>query len=216
VSEELANATLVFVRHGQARSADGSYTSATPLSALGRRQALAVADRLIAETSLAAIYTSPHLRAVETAEPVSGRFGLKPIVDSRLAEFEIGDLPMAEFADTRPDLLLWEPHHRAKPGEASLAEFSARIAAFCEETAKRHLGENVLITAHAGTIDGVIRWAVGLPSSSPWQHEFDLSNGSITEIRFWPRGRVPGGSPRYAVLACVGDSTHLRGFTSDL
>ena len=44
----------------------------------------------------------------------------------------------------------------------------------------------------------------------------DLANGSITELEFWPQGRVPGGSPRYAVLRCVGDVAHLGDLISDL
>ena len=204
------------MRHGQARSRDGSYDHKTPSSDLGRRQAGAVANRLIAGTPVAAVYTSPHLRAVETSEPLCERLGLKAIVDPRLAEFELGDLPLVEFAENRPDLFIWQPDHRGTPEGESLGEFSSRIAAFGDDIAQRRPGECVVVTAHAGTIDGVIRWAVGLPPSSPWQHEFDLTNGSITEIEFWPRGRVSGGASRYAVLRRIGDTTHLGSFSSDL
>ena len=97
-----------------------------------------------------------------------------------------------------------------------MGQFSTRIAAFCEDIVNHHPGESVIFFTHAGTIDGVLRWALGLPASSPWQHEFELPNGSITKLVFWPRGRIEGGSPRYAVLERVGDARHLNGFISDL
>ncbi len=213
---ENARATLILVRHGQARSSDGSYDHETPLSDLGRRQADAVADRLAAEPSYAAVYTSPYARAVETAAPLCERLGVEPIVDQRLREFELGEMSVPEFIESRPDLLVWQPDHRGKPDGGTLGEFAARLAAFCDDTVGRHAGERVVVTAHAGTIDAMIRWAVGLPPSSPWEHEVDLANGSITEIEYWPRGRVPGGAPRYAVLVRVGDTAHLGDLASDL
>ncbi len=98
----------------------------------------------------------------------------------------------------------------------TFGEFSARVAAFCDEIVQSHLSDRIVVIAHAGTIDAAIRWPVGLTPASPWQHEFDLANGSITELEFWPQGRVPGGAPRYAVLRCVGDVAHLGDLISDL
>ena len=51
---------------------------------------------------------------------------------------------------------------------------------------------------------------------SPWQHEFDLPNASITEIEFWPMGRIVDGAPRYAVLPRIGDARHLGTDVSDM
>jgi probable phosphoglycerate mutase len=216
VADECQSTTLILIRHGQARSSDGSYDHETPLSDLGRRQADAVAVRLASEPSFAAVYTSPYARAVQTALPLCDKLGIEPNVDQRLREFELGEMSVPEFVESRPDLLVWQPDHKGKPDGGTLGEFAARLAGFAGEIAERHLGERVVIVAHAGTIDAVIRWAIGLPASSPWQHEVDLANGSITEIEYWPRGRVPGGAPRYAVLVRVGDTAHLGEYASDL
>ena len=208
--------TLILVRHGQARSSDGSYDYETPLSDLGRRQAAAVADGLATEAPFAAVYTSPLARAVETAAPLCERLGVEPTVDSRLREFELGEMSVPDFIEDRPDLLVWQSDHRGRPDGGTLGEFAARLASFGDDISERHVGERVVVTAHAGTIDAVLRWAIGLPSSSPWQYEVDLANGSITEIEYWPRGRVAGGAPRYAVLVRVGDTAHLGDLVSDL
>jgi probable phosphoglycerate mutase len=206
---------LILVRHGQARAADGSYGRETRLSDLGRLQAAAVANELAARTPLAAVYVSPFPRAVETATPLCARLDLSPVVDPRLAEFDLGSGSL-ESAQQRPDLVIWRAEHRGAENGETLGEFSARVAAFCDDIVRRHLGQRVAVVAHSGTIDAVVRWSLGLTPASLWQHELALANASISEVEFWPRGRVRGGAPRYAVLRRVGDVTHLGALVSEL
>jgi len=208
-------ATLLLVRHGQARSDDGSYDRETRLSELGRLQVEVLAGELAGRAAPSAVYTSPFLRATETAAPICRRLGLEAVVDPRLAELEVGAISLATV-EQRPDLALWLPEHRGTEDSETLGEFFTRVAAFCDEVAARSVGEKVALVAHAGTIDAAIRWALGLPPSTPWQHEFDLGNGSITEIKLWPDGRKAGGAPRFAVLRRVGDTAHLGELASDL
>ena len=73
-----------------------------------------------------------------------------------------------------------------------------------------------MVVSHAGTIDATLRWALGITPDTPWQHEFELANASITELEFWPRGRIRGGASRYAVLRRVGDVTHLGDLVSEI
>ena len=215
MSDEYRSTTLTLVRHGQARAVDGSYGPDTPLSGLGRLQVAALTDALVAGTPPAAVYTSPLPRAVETATPLCERLGLEAIVDARLTEFDMGSKPLEVFQQ-RPDLVVWRPEHRGIEGGQTLAQFSSLVAAFCDEIAERYLGQRVVLFAHAGTIDAVMRWSLGISPASPWQHEFDISNASVTELEFWPRGRVRGGAPRYAALYRIGDTAHLGGLASEL
>lgn len=60
--------TLLLIRHGQARADDNSYDQHTPLSDIGRQQAVLVADALAIHHP-AAVYASPFPRARETAAP---------------------------------------------------------------------------------------------------------------------------------------------------
>lgn len=213
--EDYSSATLLLIRHGQARASDGSYGPDTPLSELGRAQAEKLTCTLSDHLPPTAVYTSPFLRALETAAPLCNRLSLKPVVDARLIEFELGTVSLHE-AQQRPDLVFWQPDHSGIEGGETLEKFSIRVAAFCGEIAERHQGGRIAIFAHAGTIDAAIRWSVGLPPTSPWQHEFDLTNASITEIVVWPRGRVPGGAPRYSFLRRIADVTHLGELVSGL
>ena len=215
MAEEHSATTLLLIRHGQARAGDGSYGPDTPLSELGRNQAEKLAQSLSHDPVPVAVYTSPFARALETAVPLCQKRSLSPIPDLRLREFELGATSLHE-AQQRPDLVLWKPDHRGVQGGETLEEFSARVATVCNEVADQHQGECVAIFAHAGTIDAAIRWSVGLTPSTPWQHEFDLTNASITEIVVWPEGRVSGGAPRYSFLRRIGDVAHLSELVSEI
>ena len=211
--------TLVLVRHGQARAESGAYDEDTPLSALGRRQAEAVAAELAAKGGTAALYTSPFRRAAQTARPISERLGLEAVVDERLAEFSLGPLETLspqQILQERPDLLFWRPEHVGVEGGETLRDFSTRVAAFCQEAVRKHGGEQVVVVSHAGTTDAVLRWALGLGPDAPWQMECDVSNASITVLKVWPHGRIQGGAPRHAAIGPIGDAAHLGALASDL
>ncbi len=214
-AETLEKTSLVLIRHGQARAEDGSYDRRTPLSELGRRQSEALAGKLAGGFGGAVVYASPYPRALATSAPLCGRLGVEPFVDGRLAEFEI-PVPSFEEASERPDLILWLPDHTGVEGGETIGEFTARVSSFFDEAVERHPGQRILVFAHSGTIDAAIRWALGFTPESPWQHDFDLANASITEIDFWPRGRIRNGAPRYAALRRVGDTKHLGDLVSEL
>jgi 2,3-bisphosphoglycerate-dependent phosphoglycerate mutase len=177
-------------------------------------QVAALVSKLAAAAPPAAVYTSPLPRAVQTASLVCERLGLKAVLDPRLTEFELGTQEIKIILE-RPDLLIWHPEHFAADGE-TLREFSARVATFCDEVVERHPDERVAVVSHAGTIDATLRWALGITPDSPWQHEFEVANASITELEFWPRGRIRGGASRYTVLRRVGDVTHLGDLVSEI
>ena len=206
---------LLIVRHGQRDSSRLRRINLNPpLSALGRRQAVAVAAALLNGPALDAVYTSPLARALETATVIADHLGLETSIDDRLAEFQV-DLDAETSPPGRPDLLAWHPDHAGTDG-VTLAEFASRVAEFHSEVVERHPGQRVAVISHAGTIDATLRWALGIDPRSPWQHEFDLPHASITEIEFWPQGRIVGGAPRYAVLNRIGDARHLGAMSTDI
>ena len=187
------------IRHGQAswgKSADFGRTA--PLTDLGRRQVAALASELRAREPVEALYTSPFSRAVETAELLSDKLGLRSVVEPRLAEFELEGATI-ENVEKRLDLLIWRPEHRSASGE-TLARFCTRVATFCEDKARLHVGERVAVVSHAGTIGATIRWSQGIGPDAPWEHDFEVPNASITELEHWPHGRIKGGAPRYTSL----------------
>lgn len=203
--------TFLLIRHGQQMAPWG------PLSQLTERgllQAAALASELAMGPALAAVYSSPLPRAAATAQAIVASLSLALNLEPRLAEFELGTKSLDEVAE-RGDLFIWRPDDKGSDGE-TLGAFSRRVGDFCDEIAARHSGERIAVVSHAGTIDAMVRWAIGIAPESVWQHELELQHGSITEIEFWPQGRVSGGSPRYTVFRRLNYTAHLGELVSDL
>jgi len=77
-------ATLFLVRHGRASASFDSHAD-PGLDDLGRTQAIHTAS-ILAPLGPLAIYSSPLARALETAIPLSQRWGIDPVIEHRVAE----------------------------------------------------------------------------------------------------------------------------------
>ena len=152
---------VLLVRHGEtddnaARRFQGRLD--TPLNAHGRAQSEALALQLRGE-GLRALYSSPLLRALETARIVAAATGLEPILDERLVEADAGAWSgrmIADIlADEREGYERWrtaDPTFRF-PGGESVAEQAQRIAAALADVAAGPLP--ALVVTHGGTIRAV-------------------------------------------------------------
>src|SRR5260370_30044369 len=89
---ENGSTEIYVIRHADAlpgadEVVDGGYDDQS-LSELGRRQSLALAERM-REISVAAIYSSPMKRAWQTASFIGDALGLKVCVDEELREVDL-------------------------------------------------------------------------------------------------------------------------------
>lgn len=78
---------LYLVRHAKAGNRpdwDGD-DSSRPLTGKGRRQAVAIAERL-APVAGGALVSSPSVRCVQTLEPLATKLGVAIVIDDKLAE----------------------------------------------------------------------------------------------------------------------------------
>ncbi len=188
---------LYIVRHADAlpdadEVVDGGY-DAQALSALGRRQAEALADRL-RDLSLAAIYTSPMARAVQTAQPtaVSHQLEIQPV--EGLREIALGTLASDDLAGATAEevsILLrtrlreianiavstgsWE----SIPGTEPSALLRARLTTSMDRIIAAHPGERVLIVSHAGAINAYLATLLGISHD----YFFPTANTSISVMR---------------------------------
>lgn len=147
---------LVLVRHGlpiRTVSDDGAPAD-PPLSEEGQTQAEAVGHWLERE-SFDAVYTSPMLRARETAAPYLGRAGIEPRVDPRIAEFDRDAdhyVPLEELK--RSDYETWrqlvQGGYEAMP---NFAAFQVDVISALGEIAANHAGDRVLVVCHGGVIN---------------------------------------------------------------
>ena len=204
---------LLLVRHAQARNAAGTSYDDASLSALGREQGNALA-RACAERRPTVLFASPAARATQTAALIAAAAGLITTVDERLLEYRFGSvtdpgLTLEQLRERRDDLLVWHPDRKLAADGETLRAFGLRVAAAIEEIVTRHLGGDVVIVAHAGSIDAALRWAIGIDPGTPVMHDFPIANASITELIHWPHGRLVGGAPRYTEFVSIGSVAHL-------
>jgi broad specificity phosphatase PhoE len=206
---------IYLIRHGDAVPdpedlLPGDYDDQN-LSALGRRQAAALAERLRG-VRFDALYTSPLRRTRQTAEPLARLLDLEPQELDGLREIRLGDLGMpvlngataAEVAENLRARLrviagraavtgTWDSIPDSEPS----AEFRARVVAAHELAAARHPGGRIACFEHGGTINSFAAAVLGLQRD----FFFPVANTAVSVVRL--KG------PRRVVLA-LNDVAHLR------
>jgi broad specificity phosphatase PhoE len=150
---------IVLARHGETQeNKDRRFQGQkdVPLNDRGREQARALAEQA-ADEPFAALYTSPLVRARETADIVGARLGLEPRPDDRLKEVDVGDWQDRLKDDVeRDDPDGWAAFRAAGdhfrfPGGESFAEQQERvIAALVDITQRRELP--ALVVCHRGVV----------------------------------------------------------------
>jgi broad specificity phosphatase PhoE len=95
ISSESAAFRLYFLRHGESEAnvlhEFSNRPGKHPLTEKGRHQAKALADQLRG-ASIRRIYSSPALRAAQTAEIISAELGITCTIEDALLEFDVGVL----------------------------------------------------------------------------------------------------------------------------
>ena len=150
---------ILLARHGETtenRERRFQGQKDVPLNEHGREQARALAEAAAGET-IEALYTSPLVRARETAEIVAERIGLEPRPDDRLKEVDVGEWQDRLKDDVeREDPEGWAAFERAGeefrfPGGESFAEQQERVIAALVDITQR--GElPALVVCHRGVV----------------------------------------------------------------
>lgn len=203
---------LLLVRHGEtewnaARRIQGHSNSA--LSPLGRRQALAVAERL-SGMPIEALYSSDLERALETAAPLAARLGLTVQPLSELREKGYGDWEgLTEAEVIAVDAEGWRRYHVLReinypiPGGETWQQVQTRIVASLRRILAAHPGpdETVAIVGHGASLRPAILDALDAPL--PTLLRLRLDNASLTCLEYQPErgGRV----------VFLNDTSHLEG-----
>jgi broad specificity phosphatase PhoE len=177
-----------------------------PLNALGRQQAELIASRLASEPSVPVIYSSPLVRAFDTALAIGLRRNAAVIPTDGLREIDCGivdGMPLGEVETRYPaewaeNLRQDDPLFRW-PGGESYLDFRARCLRAIRSIADRHPGATVILVTHAGVISQVIGYLRGDPPSRWEQHR--PGNASLTRIRW---------NGRTIRVTCFDDRDHLR------
>jgi probable phosphomutase (TIGR03848 family) len=197
---------ILLIRHASNDYiATGRLAGRTPgvhLNDRGRAEAQAVAERLAA-VPLAAVYSSPLERALETAGPLADRHGVLPQLLAGVVETDCGEWTGASIEElSRTDLwrlMQASPSCARHPGGESMAEVQARMVAAVEELRILHTGQRIAVISHSDPIKLVLAFHTGLHIDM--FQRLTVDPASINELEFSSR------SPR---LVRSNDRAHLQ------
>jgi broad specificity phosphatase PhoE len=139
-----------------------------PLAPLGVRQAGATRD-FLAVRPIDACYTSPLLRARQTADIVSAPHGLKPKILHALTECDVGSWEGLDWADIRarhPEAYqqyMADPSAFAYPGGESFADVFQRASTALDRLFDEHAGQTILAVTHHVVTRTYLASMLGLP-----------------------------------------------------
>jgi broad specificity phosphatase PhoE len=203
---------VLLVRHGQSQgNAERRFGghSPTPLSELGRRQAVATGAALASE-GVTALYSSDLLRAVQTAEPLARVTGLEIRRTAALRERSVGlmeGLTFEEAAEAHPEeyaALLRRDFERVLVGGESYRQLLDRAAAELDRAVEANRGGTIALFSHTGTICILalhLMGALDAPALKPvW---LSSSNCGVTRFTIEHGGLIR--------LHAANDTRHLAG-----
>ena len=142
--------TVYLLRHAESRPSATVKEPDWPLTDLGKQQARDIVPAL-AKLNIDHVYSSPFLRAIETAKPFAD-FAGKPlrIHDDLREQHSLWVDSVEEFIEQMRKR--WEDFHFAPPGGESNAECQLRIVNAIRDIIGRHPGSTLLVSSHGKAI----------------------------------------------------------------
>lgn len=185
----MTHTTVWLARHGEVRNPDKVLYGRMPrvgLTREGHRQAQALADHLRHHTRpLAAIYSSPMLRARRTAKVV---LDVQPEVDRLRIDSDLHEVRTAWEGEPLEALerIDWDFYnHPRHPEDESLHAIHGRMRRWLQRTLRRHTGTDVLAVSHGDPILILVGALAGLPLDP--RHIFPrpyIQTGTLYRLQF--------------------------------
>lgn len=174
------------------------------LSARGHEQAAHLVE-FLSGIPIAAIYSSPLERAVETAAPLAADRQIEVRQDSGLSEVDYGDWAGQEFKQLRRTDL-WKrvqlrPADARFPGGEAVREAQARIVGSLETIANSHARETVAVFSHSDMIKFAVAHLMG--THLDMFQRLAVSPASVTAVS------LGGSAPALLKLNDTGDLREL-------
>ena len=160
------------------------HSTGVHLGRAGHVQAQRLAERMAVEP-LAANYSSPRERTLETASPIAIACEAGPVrMSYDLDEIDFGTWSGKMFSELEQDAdwKLWnELREQARtPSGETMADVQQRATAFMEIVRRRHHNEAVALVSHADVLKTIVCHVLALPIASCFR--FDIDPASITTV----------------------------------
>lgn len=205
---------LLLIRHGESvgnaeRRLQGHLDS--PLNDRGRQEATRLAERL-SRLQIDTLYSSPLIRASETAALIAAQRGLTVTHQDRLMERDVGEaagLTRKEILERFPDFARARTEGRQDvdvPGWEQDGTFNERVGRILDDITNNHDRQTVAAVTHGGVIGAICRRVLNLPVVRPGP--FSIDNASITTVE--TLGGDANMRPRLR-LVTLNDTCHLDG-----
>lgn len=183
--------TLLLIRHGDTDAVGKLLAGWMPswhLNARGREQAENLAVRL-ARLPLAAVFTSPLERAIETAEPIARRHGLEPRRVEEIGEVRVGEWEGKTFAELQEDAH-WAAYNSRRtsvrpPGGELMIEVQTRMVRQAECLAVQYPNQTVAMVSHGDPLRLLVAYFLGIPLDLMTRFEIGTASLSILQLAEW-------------------------------
>ena len=178
---------LILVRHGQTSANAGGLLQGRidlPLDDEGRIQALRTGAHIRENFPHARVISSPLIRAVQTAQAISGDVE----IDDRFIELDYGSWDGIAMSEVDPtQWAKWRDDSSFRPpGGESLLELEHRVKPALEQLRNEAQDRDVVVVSHVSPIKCAVTWALNVESHVTWR--FHLDRASICRIAVTARG----------------------------
>lgn len=199
---------LLLIRHGTNDWVHGRLAGWTPgvrLNEEGRKQAQALSERL-GDLPIAAIYSSPLERTIETAQAIATPRNLmvrliEGIGEVRYGEWTGGELKELSKHELWPGVQFY-PSGTRFPGGETLGEVQMRGVATLDSLRAQHPKEIIAVVSHADMIKLVVSYYIGMHIDL--FQRLIINPASLTALAFERMG------PRLVAFNDTGSLEHLR------
>jgi broad specificity phosphatase PhoE len=181
---------LIVIRHGQtACNVENVWHGwdECELTDAGLAQARSAGERLASEP-IAAVYSSPSRRALQTAEAVAAQHGLTPITDPGLRERHAGEFEGVAveeverrhpsiWNDRNADYWNWHP-----PGGETFRQVLERTLEVVDRIRAEHEEETVALVTHMGPARVLLSELGHIPMEKTYEMEFPSTGITVFQL----------------------------------
>ena len=196
---------LYIIRHGKTAMNAGMRLqgrSDQPLSETGIEQADEASERFrTMGVRLDKIYTSPLIRAIQTAERIDD--SAETVIDERLIEMDYGPYEGMDLMDPAPEVMDFFRDFVNVPAPEGMEPLHAvveRLGRFLEDIREEASAGNVLISTHALAMKGALEYLTPESKGSYWAKNIgncDIYCAEVTDGKFGVPVKLEDGKDRW-------------------
>lgn len=184
--KEKKTTRIILVRHGESEGNEkGLFRGRTdfPLTERGRTQARELAQALVGK-DIRAVYTSPLIRARETAEMIASACSV-PLEDRQgFTNMALGaweGRPKTEIAQESPEeweLWMKNPERLHLPNAETFWQVQSRAFSNLQNLIGLHEGETFAVVSHRTILKPLVAACLGIAEPYFWRIHFDMASYS--------------------------------------